>query len=84
MTVTIDPVTITTLGVLILAAIGGFIWFGKLSGRVDRLVADVAALKQGQERILELLNQQVTELRGMNHKQGTELRELIHQQGTEI
>ena len=59
MTVTIDPVTITMLGVLILAAIGSFIWFGKLSSRVDRLEADVAALKQGQERILELLNQHI-------------------------
>ena len=82
--VVIDPVTITTLAVLILAAIGGFIWFGKLSGRVDRLVADVGDLKQGQAKILELLNQQVTELRELHHKQGMELRELIHQQVTEL
>ena len=84
MTVTIDPVTITTLGVLILAAIGGFIWFGKLSSRVDRLESDVGDLKQGQKEILELIHQQGTELRESIHQQGAELRESIHQQGTEL
>ena len=59
MTVTIDPVIITMLGALILAAIGTFIWFGKLSGRVDRLESDVADLKQGQQQILELLHQHI-------------------------
>ena len=45
MTVAIDPVAITTLVALILAAIGGFIWFGKLSNRLTRthfVIASVA------------------------------------------
>ena len=84
MTVTIDPVTITTLGILILAAIGGFIWFGKLSGRVDRLETDVSDLKDGQKEILDLIHQQGTEFREQLNQQRTEFREQLNQQGKEL
>ena len=49
MTVAADPIPVTTLVVVILAAIGGFIWFGKLSSRVDRLESGRCGLEAGAE-----------------------------------
>ena len=79
MTLTIDPVAITTLVVVMLAAIGGFIWFGKLSSRVERLEADVAELKQGQKEILALLHQRDREIQEMFRQRDNEILELLHQ-----
>ncbi len=45
MTITIDPITVTTLIAVVLAAAGGFIWFGKIGKRVDNLETDVKELK---------------------------------------
>ena len=45
MTVTIDPITVTTLVAVVVAGAGGFIWFGKLSKRVDNLETNVNELK---------------------------------------
>ena len=68
MTVAIDPIPITTLVVVVLAAIGGFIWFGKLSSRVDRLESDVADLKQGQKELQEMFRQQEKEILELLHQ----------------
>ena len=60
MTITLDPITISTLVALILASVSVFVWMGnKLSNRVDRLESDVSELKEGQKRILELLHQHI-------------------------
>ena len=45
MTITIDPITVTTLIALLAATAGGFIWFGKISKRVDNLETNVKELK---------------------------------------
>ena len=67
MTVAIDPIPITTLVVVILAVISGFIWFSKLSSRVDRLERDVqqiltrvGRLEVDMQQVLTLLQQQRT------------------------
>ena len=59
MTITLDPITISTLVALILASVSVFVWMGKLSNRVDRLESDVSELKEGQKQILELLHQHI-------------------------
>lgn len=59
MTITIDPITLSTLAVVILTAISGFLWVGRLSSGVDRLEADVKELKAGQKEILQLLHQHI-------------------------
>ena len=41
---------------LIITLSGAVWWFGKLSGRVQRLENDVGELQKDQKRILELLN----------------------------
>lgn len=79
MTITIDPVTITTLVALILASLGGFVWFGKLSSRVDRLESDVGELKQGQKEILELLHKQERDMLELFHQHEKEILELLNQ-----
>ena len=59
MTFTADPTAIATFVLLLLSAIGGFLWVGRLSGRVDRLESDVKDLKEDVTKILELLNQHI-------------------------
>lgn len=59
MTITVEPITLSTLVVVLIAIIGGFVWIGKLGSRVDRLESDVKDLKDGQKQILELLNQHI-------------------------
>ena len=62
MTITIDPITVTTLIAVLLAAAGAFIWFGKTSKRVDNLETnvnelktDVRELRQGVQDVLILI-----------------------------
>ena len=59
MTITIDPVAVAAgaafVGIL-LTATGGFIWFGKLSNRIDTLEADIKELKADVKQILGMLN----------------------------
>ena len=59
MTITIDPAAVAAgaafVGMLLTAA-GGFIWFGKLSNRIDTLEADVKELKADVKQILGMLN----------------------------
>lgn len=65
MTITIDPVTISTLAILLGMAVG----LAKLGQRVSRLETDVGELKQGQQEIKDLLhrtNEAVVAL--MNHR----------------
>ena len=45
MTITIDPITVTTLIAVLVAAAGAFIWFGKMGKRVDNLETNVNELK---------------------------------------
>ncbi len=59
MTLTIDPATIAAaaafVGILLTAA-GAFIWFCKLSNRIDTVAADVKELKADVKQILGMLN----------------------------
>ena len=59
MTFTADPAAIATFVLLLLSAISGFIWVGRLRGRVDRLESDVKDLKEDVTKVLELLNQHI-------------------------
>lgn len=56
MTITIDPAAAAAFVGIILTAAGGFIWFGKLSNRIDTLEADVKELKADVKQILGMLN----------------------------
>ena len=49
--IAIDPATAATFVTVLLAAIGGTFWLGKLSNRVDRLDSVVEQLRQGQETL---------------------------------
>ena len=69
MTITIDPVTISTLAILLGMAVGLTVWLARLGQRVTRLETDVGDLKQGQQEIKDLLlrtNEVVVAL--MNHR----------------
>ena len=66
MSFTIEPVSFATLLLVLITAISGFVWIGRLSNRVDRLESDVKELKQGQARILELLNQHIGYHQGLD------------------
>ena len=59
MQITIDPAVIAAgaafVGVLVTAA-GGFLWFGKLSNRIDTLKTDVKELKADVKQILAMLH----------------------------
>ncbi len=59
MTVTIDPLTAIAIVGLLISSGAWLIWLGKLSNRVDRLESDVAELKEGQQKILGVLNRHV-------------------------
>ena len=56
MTITIDPAAAAAFIGILLTAAGGFIWFGKLSNRIDTIEADVKELKADVKEILGLLN----------------------------
>ena len=69
MTITIDPVAISTLAILLGMAVGLTVWLARLGQRVSRLDTDVGELKQGQQEIKDLLhrtNEVVVAL--MNHR----------------
>ena len=69
MTITIDPITISTLAILLGMAVGLTVWLARLGQRVSRLETDVGELKQGQQEIKDLLhrtNEVVVAL--MNHR----------------
>ncbi len=59
MTFTADLTAIATFVLLLLSAISGFLWVGRLSSRVDRLESDVKDLKEDVAKILQLLNQHI-------------------------
>ena len=73
MTITIDPVTISTLAILLGMAVGLTVWLARLGQRASRLETDVGELKQGQQEIKDLLhrtNEVVVAL--MNHRHNTQ------------
>ncbi len=53
----IETAVISIVVTLIIASSGVFLWFGRLSNRVQQLEDDVGELKRDQKRIFELLNQ---------------------------
>ena len=59
MTVIIDPITMSTLILLLVSSITVLVWIGRLSNRVDRLGTDVAELKDGQKQILQLMHHHI-------------------------
>ena len=56
MTITVDPAAVAAFIGILLTAAGGFIWFGKLSSRIDILESDVKELKDDVKQILGMLN----------------------------
>ena len=56
MTITIDPAAIAAFVGILLTAAGVFIWFGKLSSRIDTVEADVKELKGDIKQILAMLH----------------------------
>ena len=56
MTITIDPAAIAAFVTILLTAAGGFIWFGKLSSRINTVEADVKELKGDVKQILGMLH----------------------------
>ena len=56
MTFTIDPAAVAAFVGILLTAAGGFVWFGKLSNRIDTVEADVKELKADVKQILGMLN----------------------------
>ena len=66
MSVTIVPITTSTLNLLLVSAITVLVWVGRLSSRVDRLETDVAELKDGQRQILQLMHQHIGYHQGLS------------------
>lgn len=59
MTITIDLSAVAAFAAflgMVMTAGAGFIWFGKLSNRIDTLEADVKELKADVKQILGMLN----------------------------
>lgn len=56
MTLTIDPAAIAAFVGIVLTAVGVFIWFGKLSSRIDTVESDVKELKGDVKQILGMLH----------------------------
>lgn len=56
MTFVIDPAAIAAFVTILLTAAGAFIWFGKLSSRIDTVEADVKELKADVKQILGMLH----------------------------
>ena len=56
MTISFDPAAIAAFVGILLTAAGGFIWFGKLSHRIDTLEHDVKELKADVKQILAMLH----------------------------